>query len=151
MYEIETVAIPILDKNVQAKSYTQLKINKPYITLNSETCITLHTQELDTCNKIGYKYYKKELFVVKNKSRYSCGSVMYCDLGAEIVKESYGFDSYFNKTNIKPAVLDGGHQIILANWPSCKKIICLYNNDLPINIAGHPFVLLNSDAGFLGG
>ena len=49
MYQIETVPIPILDKNEQAQLYTQLKINKLYITLNFETyIITLHTQELDT-------------------------------------------------------------------------------------------------------
>ena len=41
MYQIETVSIPILDRNEQAQSYTQLKINKPYIVLNTETYITL--------------------------------------------------------------------------------------------------------------
>ena len=37
MYQIETVPIPILDRNNQAQSYTQLKIDKPYIVLNTET------------------------------------------------------------------------------------------------------------------
>ena len=41
MYQIETLPIPILDRNDQAQSYTQLKINKPYITVNAETYITL--------------------------------------------------------------------------------------------------------------
>ena len=49
MYQIETVfPIPILDKNEQTQSCTQPKIDKPYIALNPETYITLHTQELDT-------------------------------------------------------------------------------------------------------
>ena len=55
MYQIETVPIPILDRNDQAQSYTQLKISKPYIALNNETYITLGSQELSTCKKIGYK------------------------------------------------------------------------------------------------
>ena len=46
MYQIETVPVPILDKNEQAHSYTELKIEKPYIALNEETYITLHTQKL---------------------------------------------------------------------------------------------------------
>ena len=46
MYQIETVPVPILDKNEQAHSYTELKIEKPYIALNDETYITLHSQEL---------------------------------------------------------------------------------------------------------
>ena len=49
----------------------------------------------------------------------------------------------FNKTDITPLVLDGGQQIILANWPSHKRLICTYNNNIPINIPSHPYVLLN--------
>ena len=74
MYQIETVPVPILDQNEKVQSYTQLKIDKPYIALNTETYITLRTQELHTCKKIGYEYYCEELFVVKSKTRYSCAS-----------------------------------------------------------------------------
>ena len=69
IHQIETVPIPILDKNEQAQLYTQLKIDKPYIALNPETYITLCMQELDTCKRTGYEYYCEELFVVKSKSR----------------------------------------------------------------------------------
>ena len=55
MYQIATAPIPILDKNEQAQSYTQLKIYKPYIALSQEIYITLHTQELSTCKRIGYE------------------------------------------------------------------------------------------------
>ena len=41
MYQIETVPVPILDENEQVHSYTELKIEKPYIALNEETYITL--------------------------------------------------------------------------------------------------------------
>ena len=115
MYHIEAASIPILDKNEYTQSYTQLKNNKPYIALNSETYISLHTQEPGMCKRIGYEYYCEELFVVKSKSIYSCASAIYFYFGAEIIKENCEFDFYFNKTNIKPSVLDGGHQIILAN------------------------------------
>ena len=69
MYQIETVPVPILDKNKQVHSYTELKIEKPYITLNEEMYITLHSQELKMCKRIGYEYYCEELFVVKSKTR----------------------------------------------------------------------------------
>ena len=69
MYQSETVPIPFLDRNDQVQSYTQLKIDKPYIALNTETYITLHLQEVSTCKKIGYKYYCEELFAVKNKNQ----------------------------------------------------------------------------------
>ena len=41
MYQIETVPVPILDENKQVHSYTELKIEKPYIALNEEMYITL--------------------------------------------------------------------------------------------------------------
>ena len=72
MYQIETVPVPILDNNEQVHSYTELKIEKPYIALNEEMYITLHAQELKMCKKIGYEYHCEELFVVKSKTRYSC-------------------------------------------------------------------------------
>ena len=46
MYQIETVPVPILDKNEQVHSYMELKIEKLYIALNEEMYITLLTQEL---------------------------------------------------------------------------------------------------------
>ena len=42
-----------------------------------------------------------------------------------------------------PTVLDGGNEIILANWPNDKHIICKINNDIPVRIPSHPYVLVN--------
>ena len=39
LYKLETVPVPIVDKNTKANSYTKLQIKKPYIALNSETYI----------------------------------------------------------------------------------------------------------------
>ena len=143
MYQIETVPVPILDKNEQAHSYTELKIEKPYIVLNEEMYITLHSQELKMCKRIGYEYYCEELFVIKSKMRYSCASTIYFNLESDMIRANCEFQYYYNKTDIKPIVLDGGFQIILANWPNYRKIMCSHNNNIPVNIPGHPYVLMN--------
>ena len=39
--------------------------------------------------------------------------------------------------------MDGGNEIILANWPNNKHIICTTNNDIPVKIPSHPYVLVN--------
>ena len=70
------VPVPILDKKVQVHSYTELKMEKPYIALNEEMYITLRAQELKMCKRIGYKYYCEELFVIKSKMRCSCTSAI---------------------------------------------------------------------------
>ena len=143
MYQIETVPVPILDENEQAHSYTELKIEKPYIALSDETYITLRSQELKTCKRIGYEYYCEELFVIKSKTRYSCASAIFFNLESDVIRANCEFQYYYNKTDVKPTVLDGGFQIILANWPNYRKIMCSHHNNIPVNIPGHPYVLMN--------
>ena len=120
-----------------------LQVNKPYIALNYKTYVSIRQQELRTCKRIGYEVYCKELLVVKHKSRYSCESMIYFNLNAETIKENCKFKFYYNKTDVMPAVLDGGNEIVLANWPNDKHIICNINNDIPIKIPSHPYVLAN--------
>ena len=119
LYQIETVPVPILDINNKAQSYTQLRIDNPYIALNDEIYISLRPQELNTCKKTGYEYFCDELFVVKSKHKFSCASAVYFNLNHE-VKQNCNFDYYFNKTDVTPLALGGGQQIILANWPAIK-------------------------------
>ena len=128
MYQLETVPIPIIDRNENAQSYTHLKVTKPYIALNSETYIPLRNQELETCKKIGYEFYCEELFVVKHRSQHNCESAIYFDSNAEIIKENCEFQYYYNKTDVKPSVLNEGNKIILANWPKTKYVICKDNH-----------------------
>ena len=74
LYQLETeLQVPIKDQNTQADSYTQLQIDRPYITIYSKTYITIQ-QELRTCKRIGCEFYCEELFMVKHKSKYSCKS-----------------------------------------------------------------------------
>ena len=87
--------------------------------------------------------FVKNSLQLKSKHKFSCASAVYFNLNNEI-KQNCNFDYYFNKTDITPSVLDGGQQIILANWPSYKRIICTYNNNnIPVNIPSHPYVLLD--------
>ena len=143
LYQLETVWVQILDTNTEAQSYTHLKVRKPYLALNSETYILLTHQELRSCKKISNEFYCEEHFVVKHKSSYSCESTIYFNLTTDIIRNNCNFDFYYNKTDVTPTVLDGGNEIILANWPNDKHIICNINNDIPVKIPSHPYVLVN--------
>ena len=143
LYQIETVQVPIIDQNKQAHYYTHLQIDKPYIPLNSETYITIRQQELRTCKRIGYEFYCEEFFVVKQRSNYSCKSVIYFNLNSETIKENGKFKFYYNKTDITPTALDSGNEIIFTNWLNDKHIICNINNSIPIKIPSHLYILVN--------
>ena len=166
LYQLETVPVPVLDTDTEAQSYTHLKVKMPYLALNSETYISLTHQELRSCKRIGNEFYSDELFVVKHESSYSCESAIYFNLTTDIITnncnfkllifsrvnysedkkcsaEHCNFDFYYNKTDVTPTVLDGGDEIILADWPNDKHIICNINNDIPVKIQSHPYVLVN--------
>ena len=123
LYQLETVPVPIVDKNTKANSCMEILVKKPYIALNLETHINIHQQELATCKRIGYEFYSKELFVVRHKSIHRCESVIYFDLDTDIVKRNCDFIFHYNTSDITLTVLDGGNEIILANWPNDKHII----------------------------
>ena len=107
--------------NKKADSYTWIRRDEPYIALHFDTYISIHSKELRTCKRIGYEYYCEELFVVKSKSKYSCASALYFKLDKQMIKENCIFDYYYyNKTDVKPSILDGGHEIVLATWPRFK-------------------------------
>ena len=61
----------------------------------------------------------------------------------QTIKDYCVFDYYYNKTDVKSSILDGGHEIVLANWPSFKRVVCSMHNNIPIEIPSHPYVLLN--------
>ena len=138
LYQLDTVPVPIIDRNENTQSYTHLKVTKPYIALNSDTYISLRIQELETCKKIAYKFYCEELFVVKHRYQHNCKSAILFYSNAEIIKEDCEFQYYCNKTDVNPSVLDGGNEIILANWPKTKYVVCKDNHEYPIKIPRHP-------------
>ena len=142
LYQIETVPVPIIDQNTQAQFYTHLQIDKPYIALSSDTYITIRQQELRTCKRIGYEIYCEEL-CGKAQIQIQLQNVIYFNLNSETIKENWEFKFYYNKTDITLTVLDGGNELILANWPNIKHIICNINNDIPIKIPSHVYVLVN--------
>ena len=44
-----------------------------------------------------------------------------------MIKENCIFNYYYyNKTDVKSSILDGGYEIVLANWPSYKRIVLFY-------------------------
>ena len=80
LFEIETVPVPIPDKNRQADSYSQVRIQKSYIAAGMDYYIQIRMTEMLMCKSIGYIYYCEELFVVKHKSKHSCAMQSFMNL-----------------------------------------------------------------------
>ena len=123
LYEVETVPVPIIDKNVKADSYSQVRIEKSYIAAGTDYYIQLRISELLMCKSIRYIYYCEELFVIKHKSRHSCVSAIFYNLGPATVIKNCKFDYYYNIT-VPPVILDGGKDVLLANFHGPRSLKC---------------------------
>ena len=120
LYEVETVPVPIIDKNVKADSYSQVRIEKDYIAAGTDYYIQLRISELLMCKSIRHIYYCEKLFVIKHKSRHSCVSAIFYNLGPATVTKNCKFDYYYNIT-VPPVILDGGRNVLLFHGPRSLK------------------------------
>ena len=113
LYEVETVPVPIIDKNVKADSYSQVRIEKSYIAAGTDYYIQLRISELLMCKR----------FVMKHKSRHSCVSAIFYNLGPATITKNCRFDYYYNIT-VPPVILDGGRDVLLANFHGPRSLKC---------------------------
>ena len=123
LFEIETVPVPIPDENEKADSYSQVQIEKPYIAVGTEYYIQLRMTEMIMCRSIRFTYYCEELFVVKHKSAHGCVSTIFYDMGPKRVTESCEF-KYMYDAKVAPTILDGGSQLLLANFHGPRSLQC---------------------------
>ena len=142
LYHIETVPVPIEDMNQKANSFTQIKIQKPYIAINDDYYIHLSAEDLENCYRMSYNYYCEALFLVRHKTKHTCESALFFNLPDEIIKQNCEFEYMFN-TTVTPAILDGGQQLVLANMDGPNELMCTDANNLGEPIANHPYVLVN--------
>ena len=75
------------------------------------------------CKSIRYIYYCEELCVIKHKSRHSCVSAIFYNLGPATVTKNCRFDYYYN-TTVPPVILDGGRDVLLANFHGPRSLKC---------------------------
>ena len=53
--------------------------------------------------------------------RYSCTSAIYFNLESDVIRANCEFQYYYNKTDIKPTVLDGGFKLFWQTGPTTEK------------------------------
>ena len=142
-FEINTVPVPIPDKNRQADSYFQVKIQKSYIAAGMDYYIQIRMTEM--YKSIGYIYYCEELFVAKHKSKHSCASAIFYELGPQQVIKNYKFDYMYYPT-VPLVILDGGRAVLLANFHGPRSLKCTsINGGLAKPAPEHTYAVVNRE------
>ena len=145
LFEIETVPVPTPDKNRQADSYSQVRIHKSYKAAGMDYYIQIRMTEMLMCRSIEYIYYCEELFVVKHKSKHSCASAIFYELGPQQVIKNCRFDYMYNGT-VPPVILDGGRDVLLANFHGPRSLKCTSINDgLAKSASEHTYAIVNRE------
>ena len=115
LLEIETAPVPIDDLDTSADSFSEVQINKPYIATSDTHYIQLRLQELNMCKKIQHDFYCEETFMVKHTHFDTCESALFYNRSIEVIHNNCKF-KYFHNSTVAPSVLDGGDQLLLANF-----------------------------------
>ena len=145
LFDIGTVPVPIPDKNRQADSYSQVRIQKSYIAAGIDYYIQIRMTEMLMCKSIGYIYYCEELFVVKHRSKHSCVSAIFYELGPQQVIKNCKFDYMYNAT-VPPVILDGGRDVLLANFHGPRSLKCTsINGGLAKPALEHTYAVVNRE------
>ena len=90
-----------------------------------EYYIELQMTEMIMCKSIRFTYYCEELFVVKHKSAYGCGSAIFYDMGPKRVTQSCEF-KYMYDAKVTPTILDGGNELLQngkLSWTQITEIV----------------------------
>ena len=97
------------------------------------------------CKSIGYIYYCEELFVVKHKSKHSCASAIFYELGPQQVIKNCKVDYMYNAT-VPPVILDGGRDVLLANFHGPRSLKCTsINGGLAKPAPEHTYAVVNRE------
>ena len=97
------------------------------------------------CKSIRYIYFCEELFVIEHKSRNSCVSAIFYNLGPETVTRNCRFDYYYNIT-VPPVILDGGRDVLLANFHEPRSLKCSsVNGGLAKPAPEHTYAVVNRE------
>ena len=107
--------------------------------------IQIRMTEMLMCKSIGYIYYCEELFVVKHKSKHSCASAIFYELGPSQVIQNCKFDYMYNET-VPPVILDGGKDILLANFQGPRSLKCTsINGGLAKSAPEHTYAVVDRE------
>ena len=99
------------------------------------------------CKSIRHIYYCEELFVIKHRSRHSCVSAIFYNLGPATITKTCRFDYCYN-TTVPPVILGGGRDVLLANFHGPRSLKCSsVNGGLAKPAPGNTYAVVNR--GFL--
>ena len=152
LYHLQTVPVPYhINQELTAdqskgnhemdQSYTQLQPKHDLLAMSYSTYIPLDHVEIQNCFKFGNMYFCEQRFITHHSTGHTCESAIFYNLEIAIIKTLCTF-TYYATLNPDPVVLDSGSQLLLANMPTPWTFFCTHENQIPNDIQGAKYALI---------
>ena len=152
LYHLQTVPVPyhinqelIEDQSKgnheMDQSYTQLQPKHDLLAMSYSTYIPLDHVEMQNCFKFGNIYFCEQSFITHHSTGHTCESAIFYNLKIAIIKTLCVF-TYYATLNPDPVVLDSGSQLLLANMPTPWTFFCIHEDQIPNDIQGAKYALI---------
>ena len=152
LYHLQTVPVPyninqelIEDQSKgnheMDQSHTQLQPKHDLLAMSYSTYIPLDHVEIQNCFKFGNMYFCEQSFITHLSTGHTCESAIFYNLEIAIIKTLCTF-TYYATLNPDPVVLDSGSQLLLANMPTPWTFFCTHENQIPTDIQGAKYALI---------
>ena len=112
-----------------------------YVTVIYTTYIPLGHVEIQNCFEFGNMYFCEQNFITHHSTGHTCESAIFYNLEIAIIKTLCTF-TYYATLNPDPVVLDSGSQLLLANMPTPWTFFCTHENQIPNDIQGAKYALI---------
>ena len=123
------------------QSYTQFQPKHDLLAMSYSTYIPLDHVEIQNCFKFGNMYFCEQSFITHHSTGHTCESAIFYNLEITIIKTLCTL-TYYATLNSDSVVLDSGSQLLLANMPTPWTFFCTHENQIPNDIQGAKYVLI---------
>ena len=147
LYSVQTVPVPfhvnqdIMKPDSNEHGYTWLKPQHELLAMTYSTYVPLDMIELENCFRFGNYYFCENSILTRHSTSHTCESAIFHNLDIQIIKELCNFE-YYPNLDPEPKVLDSGTELLLSNLPTPWSFFCTKESQVPNDISGSSYVLI---------
>ena len=127
---------------MELSSYTWLHPKHQLLAMSYSTYVPLDIANIHNCFHFGNTYFCEQVFLTQHSTKHTCENAIYYELDIDMIKWLCNF-SYYPSLIPEPTVLDSGSKLLLANLPLPWTFFCTHEKQIPNDIEGASYVMLD--------
>ena len=112
------------------------------LAMRYSTYVPLDIAHIHDCFHFGNTYFCVQVFLTQHSTKHTCENTIYNELDIDMFKQLCNF-TYFPSLIPEPTVLDSGSELLLANLSLPWTFFCTHEKQIPNDIGGASYVILD--------